>query len=277
MRRLLALCLLAALLLCACMPFYAASPAAPAAPTASPSPTPIQTQTPAPSDGLYVINPVSAYYAAFDRDTAFPLASLGAALSSENSLDAMETRMLLDAHLSALNQAAVSVGRLTASGEYYSDSLIGPASGTGTVTPAIHSDGVFTFTFLYDNATLMAGTLESDALLFTLHTAVVEEVETESLDEETGEILSTITEQTRPDEEILRAALYKTPSDWISVVIQDEQTSILRFRTNRVRFLAAVLPEGVSPKLPYAMLLPYAHRFCSLENGVLTYFGQNHS
>ena len=163
-----------------------------------------------------VSNPVTAMYDAREADTAAALAQFKSKLSASSTIAEMEAVMLLFDHEALLSKARVSIGRMTSSGSYYSESLIGAATGYGTMSS---SNGFYEFRFAYDSGDSLCGTLEGDRLDFGI------------------ELLSG---------ESAAVSLFHSGNAWFSAVNSGDIMSILEIRGGFVRF-GFFVPNEVTP------------------------------
>ncbi len=266
----------AALLCCACQAqeTSAALPSATASvvmPSATPAPTPLPSPSPT---AAFSINPVSAFYAAYREDTDAALNALFTSLAEKGDIASLDSGMALEKHCAAINKARVSVGRLSQSGGAYADALLGAASGSGTLRADKSDAAVYHFRFAYNDSTMLLGTLREDRLFSSMHTTLVQEVVTNELDPETGELVDTITQETVLGDTLCADLLYKDSSGaWLSCHCDDTTLSVLRFAEHRAVFHAAAPSADMPPlaQLDANTLLSLAPTLLSPEDVSLPY------
>ncbi|MDO5110950.1 MAG: hypothetical protein Q4E65_01455 [Clostridia bacterium] len=239
-----------------------------AAPTSAPSPTP-----------AFSINPVSAFYTAYRQYADAPLATYYEMLAAKGDIASIDAGMALETHCAAINKARVSIGRLSQSGGTYADTLLGAATGSGTLRTDRNDAELYVFRFSYGDTTLLQGTLRENCLFFSLHTTTVQEVTANEFDPETGESVDTVTQETILGDTLCADVLYQEQSGgWLSCHYDDTLVSVLRLSKDGVVFHASAPDDSFPPlaQADAATLLALASTLITAEDAALTYSVQNH-
>ena len=241
----------AAFLCCACQTQQtAAMLPAPTASVVTPSATPLALPLPSPTPtAVFAINPVSAFYSAYRQDTDAALNALYDSLAQKGDIASIDKSMALEKHCAAVNKARVSIGRLSQSGGAYADALLGAASGSGTLRADRNNSAAYHFRFVYDDTTLLQGTLDKDRLFASLHTTSIQETVTSEIDPETGEPADVVTQETVLGDTLCADLLSKDAAGaWLSCHYDGSVLSVLRVSGKHAVFHAAA-PDANAPTL----------------------------
>ncbi len=115
-------------------------------------------------------NPVAGLYGAYTAGTSDGLCRLELMLVQANTLDALDALISIYEHNAQLSCVMVSCGRLTSASadanSGFSDTLIGAANGSGSITYA--SSGAAILSFVYDDGRTLTGKLITSILFFRI-------------------------------------------------------------------------------------------------------------
>jgi hypothetical protein len=166
-----------------------------------------------PESGAVYGNPVEEFYKSYFLETEKPRGALDNALDRTEKLDLLQCELEISAHEMALCEARVSIGALGFDGDEFTASLMGAASGNGSMTGR---DENYEFSFDYSDGRYLNGVFDGSSLYFTVSA-------------EGGA-------QTR-------CWLKKSGSGWYSVV-EGEKTSALIIKEDKLmRFAGGIFEE----------------------------------
>ena len=136
-------------------------------PSITSSATPDDTVAPEPSPTPFAVNPIYGFYAQFQADCGALLDAYAAGLSNRGSAEGLSYSLLLTEHRTYLSEGRITVGRLYGSdGEGYSGTLDAAAPGNGAMRG--NAEKGYTFTYNYNDGSLLMGSFVQDALSFTV-------------------------------------------------------------------------------------------------------------
>ncbi len=139
------------------------APAAAATPTATPEPAAPPAESPenSPAASPFSVNPLAAFYRLWRMESRAGIDALLAALAASNSAQALRLSLALSAHFASLSDLGATVCRLFGDDQSgYADSVAGAAHGEGTM--AKREDGLYAYTFYYDDGLILTGEYRLD-------------------------------------------------------------------------------------------------------------------
>ncbi len=202
-----------------------------------------QTPQPSPTPG-FSVNPVSAFFSEFQKQTSAARSAYRTRLMELQSIEGVESLMEFDEHYRQTMRPNACIGRLSASGSVYADSLLGAASGSGAMSQDKQGTG-YSFYFNYDNASYLRGSFSENALRYTLHSTENTQKITIDENEETGNSVEIVSSELSIGAPLFLCALCKEDDAcWSSVYVDNEIARLMRIDANGVHFSARELPEG---------------------------------
>lgn len=211
----------------------------------------------------FSINPVSAFYALYNLEAKPAHLAYRLELYDRNDTADIQTLLDFDEHRAFILRPNASIGRLCASGGVYSDTLMGAASGSGTLTPQSSADvelansysesitdddetrsenlrasnDDFIFSFTYNDGFRMRGYLRADLLYYAMYPTYSNEIVTHDIDEESGNETEIVTSETLTGDFLYGAYLQRAPGgQWKSLVLRSDQVSLAVLQNQRVSF-----------------------------------------
>ncbi len=198
-------------------------------------PMPAETASISPTPG-FSLNPVSAFYSEYRAKTKEAFSSYRSKLIGSKTIDSVQTLMDFDKYFEYSMRPNACIGRLSSSGTNYVDTLYGAANGSGVLSPKAE-EGFYSFYFRYDGGTYLRGVYQPDMLHYTLHNTETTEVSSVDKDEETGEEVDVVTNETTIHEAYFCCFLIKDGDDrWISISADENSAGMIQSDKSGVSF-----------------------------------------